>query len=40
MANQSHMQVETVEAQKPGISEDQFILQREECSIFKRKRER
>ena len=33
--NQSHTHLE---AQKPGISEDQFILQREEYSSFKRKK--
>ena len=36
--SQSHTQVATVEAQKPGISEEQFILQREEYSRFKRKK--
>lgn len=38
MANQSHMAVEIMEAQKPEISEDQFILQREECSTFKERK--
>ena len=38
--NQSHTQVATVEAQKPGISEDQFILQRENIADLREKRER